>query len=97
MAWSFKNSEADIGGPSEDHFFEGLITRMYAKPFRALTPNPLVCCGVETAFSKDLKAHFLGDEFGERISSSRTGPSETKKTGLPNRFFDSPLRHRYTG
>ena len=63
MAWSFKNSEADIGGPSEDHFFEGLITRMYAKPFRALTPAPFVCCGSEAAMTKDQKARWLGDEF----------------------------------
>ena len=71
--------------PSGEHFFEGLITRMCAKPFRALTPAPLVCRGGEAAMTKNQKARWLGDGFWERIISTRTWRIGTKKKKQPTR------------
>ena len=52
---------------------------MCAKPFRALTPTPLVCCGVETAFSKDQKSIVWGMGLGRVLAHRERGQVRQKK------------------
>jgi len=60
---------------------------MCAKPFRALTPAPRVCCVGEAAFPKDRKAPCLGDGFSGWHDSPLNYLPSTSCTSLRRIFF----------
>ena len=68
----------------EDHFFEGLITRMCAKPFRAFAPAPpLFVVGARPRFPRTKKPLVWGMGFGSVLSHRERGQVGKKRSSPP--------------